>query len=229
MMKQFIFFFFFGISPLLIQAQEINQMDANGNRHGVWKKKYPKSDQLRYEGQFEHGKEVGTFKFYCEDCKSQPMVVKEFTSNNDISEVKYYTKSGKLASEGQMKAKDRIGEWVFYHEKAKTVMTREFYKEGKLDGVKSTYYLNGQLTEELHYENGSKEGPNIFYSPEGVVLKKLQHINDQLHGAAEYFDANGNLTIKGQYLNGKKHGLWRYYKNGEVVLEETFPKPRERN
>jgi len=57
----------------------------------------------------------------------------------------------------------------------------------------------------------------------------LQYINDQLHGPAEYYDANGNLTIKGQYVDGKKHGLWRYYKNGNLVLEETYPKPREKN
>ncbi|NND63859.1 MAG: hypothetical protein HKN48_11785 [Flavobacteriaceae bacterium] len=228
-MKVILFIFFgmsFGLSGF---AQEFNQFDENGKRHGVWKKKFPKSDQLRYEGEFNHGKEVGTFKFYCEDCKTQPMVVKEFSKNDDISEVKYYTKKGKLVSEGKMEGKERIGEWVYYHEKANTVMTREFYSKGALDGKKSTYYLNNQLTEELNYKNGKREGPNNYYSPDGVLLKKLLYVNDNLHGPAEYYDANGNVTIKGQYLNGKKHGLWKYYKNGKVELEETYPKPRLRN
>jgi len=225
--KNQLFFIFFGIIGCLTSAnaQEINQMDADGNRHGVWKKNFENSDQVRYEGQFDHGKEVGTFKFYCDDCKDQPMVVKEFNGNENAADVKYYTKKGKLVSEGRMEGKDRIGEWVYYHEKSNTVMTREVYVNGKLEGVKSTYYPNGKLTEELTYESGSREGPNNYFSPDGVLLKKLQYINDQLHGPAEYFDANGNLTIKGQYVDGKKHGLWKYYKFGKLVLEETYPKP----
>lgn len=224
-------FVFFGIICTFnfTSAQEINLMDENGERHGIWRKMFPESDQLRYEGEFEHGKEVGTFKFYCDDCGSQPMVVKEFEGKEDIADVKYYTKKGKLVSEGFMKGKERIGLWKYYHEKSNTVMTRENYTNGALDGVKSTYYPNGKLTEELTYEKGSREGPNTYFSPEGVVLKRLQYINDQLHGPAEYFDANGNLTIKGQYVEGKKHGLWKYYKNGNLVLEETYPKPLKKN
>lgn len=221
------FFIFFGIICTLcsLSAQEINQLDDAGKRHGVWQKKFPKSDQLRYKGQFEHGKEVGTFKFYCDDCKSQPMVIKEFSAKNNLADVQYFTKSGKLVSEGKMNGKNRIGEWVYYHEKTNRIMTREFYREGAMEGVKTTYYSNGQITEELNFQSGLKQGENNYYSPDGVLLKKLLYINDLLHGPAEYYDAHGNVTIKGQYVNGKKHGLWKYYKNGKVELEEIYPKP----
>ena len=125
---------------MLLAQADINQTDAQGERHGIWKKIYPGTDQLRYEGVFEHGKEVGTFKFYCEKCKKQPSVVKEFNANNSIAEVKYYTVKGKLVSEGKMDGKERIGEWLFYPEKSTNVLTREHYKDGKLDGQKITYY-----------------------------------------------------------------------------------------
>lgn len=225
------FLIFFGIICCFgsISAQEINQTDAAGERHGVWKKYFPSSDQLRYEGQFEHGKEVGTFKFYCDDCGSQPMVVKEFLPKSDNALVQYFTKKGKLVSEGRMKGKDRIGEWLYYHEKSKSILTREVYMDGQLDGIKKTYYPNGNLTEEITYEKGSKEGPNKYYSPDGVLLKKLQYINDLLHGPAEYYDSNGNVTINGQYLKGKKNGLWKYFKNGKLELEEIYPKPLKGN
>lgn len=224
---KFLVFIFFGMifSSSALLAQEINQLDSNGKRHGLWQKNFDASDQLRYEGQFEHGKEIGTFKFYCDDCKTQPMVIKEFSSKNEVAHVRYYTKSGKLVSEGKMDGKNRIGEWVYYHEKSESVMTREFYVAGTLDGRKTTHYPNGQITEELNYKNGSREGANNYYAPDGVLLKKLQYINDQLHGPAEYYDAAGNLSIKGQYVKGKKHGLWKYYKNGKVELEEIYPKP----
>ncbi len=231
MAKSRFFFVFFGIIYAFstASAQDINQMDENGERHGIWQKKFPGTDQLRYEGEFDHGKEIGTFKFYCEDCGTQPMVVKVFNKKDDIADVKYFTKKGKLVSEGAMQGKNRVGLWKYYHEKTNTIMTRENYTNGALDGVRSTYYPNGKLTEELTYENGSREGPNTYFSPDGVVLKRLEYVNDQLHGPAEHFDANGNLTIKGQYKDGKKHGLWKYYKFGKLVLEETYPKPREKN
>ena len=45
-------------------AQKNNQMDADGNRHGIWKKNFDNTQQVRYEGEFNHGKEIGLFKFY---------------------------------------------------------------------------------------------------------------------------------------------------------------------
>ncbi len=225
-MKRSLFAFFillFGITSIC--AQEINQFDANGKRHGVWKKKFPGTDQLRYEGQFEHGKEIGVFNFYCKDCKKQPTCTRTYKGKGGVAKVQYFTASGKLVSEGDMIEKSREGEWVYYHKKGNSVMTREFYKAGQLNGKKTTYYPNGQITEELNFVQGTKEGENLYYSPEGVLLKKLKYRNDKLQGPAEYYDAHGNVTIKGNYREGKKHGLWQYFKNGKVELEETYPKP----
>ena len=223
-----VFFIFFGIlfsSNLLVFSQEINQMDNNGERHGVWEKYFPGTKQLRYQGQFEHGKEVGVFKFYCQECGKQPTATRTYTKNKPEAHVQYFTKKGKLVSEGYMIDKNRIGEWVYYHKKSSAVMTQENYEKGLLNGVQTTYYTNGKKTEEITYVNGSKEGPNYYYSPDGILLKKLQYKNDQLQGKAEYYDAHGNVTISGQYKNDKKEGLWKYYKDGKVILEETYPKP----
>jgi len=222
------FSMFFGILLTIstaIAQEAVNQLDSEGKRHGVWKKYFPGSKQLRYEGQFEHGQEVGIFKFYCEDCKDQPMVVKDFNNEGNVAEVKYYTAKGKLVSQGLMNGKERVGEWLYFQEKSKDVMTREMYVEGKLHGDKITYYLNGKVTEEMHYENGSIEGPNNYYSPDGVLLKELLFENNELHGPATYYDANGAISIKGQYKRGKKDGIWKYYKGGKFDREETFPKP----
>ena len=226
-MKKTALIFFFGImlcSPFAFSQSEINQMDAQGKRHGVWKKTFEGTDQLRYEGTFDHGKEVGEFKFYCEDCKNQPMVIKNFTGKDNIAHVKYFTVKGKLVSEGKMLNKNRIGEWIYYHEKSENVMTREQYVNGKLDGKVITYYPNGKTTQETTYKNAIKEGEDNYYSPEGVLLKKLLYKENELHGPALYYDAYGNVIIEGFYKEGKKHGLWKYYKDGKVILEETYPK-----
>ncbi|MCB0465421.1 MAG: toxin-antitoxin system YwqK family antitoxin [Aequorivita sp.] len=226
-MKKTVLLFFFGIlfcSPFVFSQSEINQMDSQGQRHGVWKKTFEGTDQLRYEGTFEHGKEVGQFKFYCESCKNQPMVIKNFTGKDNIADVKYFTIKGKLVSEGKMKGKDRIGEWVYFQEKSNDVMTREQYTNGKLEGQVITYYPNGKITEETTYKKGIKDGEDNYYSPDGVLLKKLLYKEGQLQGPALYYDAYGNVVIEGFYKDDKKHGLWKYYKNGKVILEETYPK-----
>lgn len=223
-----LFFIFFGIvvglNPAFTQT-ELNALDENDERHGVWKKYFEGTDQLRYEGRFEHGKEVGTFSFYCEDCKSQPMLIKKFSTKDNTAEVQFFTGKGKLVSEGKMDGKNRIGEWLFYHKKFKSIMSREHYIDGKLHGKKITYYPNGAITEEITYVNGIMEGENLYYAPDGTMLKKLKYTNDELHGEAFYYDAYGNVTIKGYYKEGKKHGLWQYFKNGKLELEETYPKP----
>ncbi|MBZ0326024.1 MAG: hypothetical protein K8F54_00330 [Altibacter sp.] len=225
----YIFFLSIVSSTSGLLAQEgVNQLDAKGERHGIWKKYYPGTKQLRYEGRFEHGKEVGTFKFYCESCKDKPTAVKEYTSANNLARVKYFTMKGKLVSEGMMEDQNRIGEWVYYHEKSAAVMTRENYVKGKLEGKKITYYPDGTITEELNFKNGRMEGENNYYSPEGVLIKKLKYRDDQLQGEAFYYDAFGNVVISGFYKDDKKHGLWKYYKDGKVELEETYPKPAER-
>ncbi len=210
-------------------AQEINQMDSNGKRHGVWKKYFEGTKQLRYEGTFEHGKEVGTFKFYCEACKEQPSVIKEFTADNAIADVKFYTAKGKLVSEGRMDGKLRIGEWVYFHKKSSEVMTRELYQNGKLAGKKYVYYGNGVVAEKASYSDGLLNGTSLYFSYDSKLLKELIYKDDLLEGPAVYYDAKGMKLIEGNYVNDRKKGIWKYYKNGQFEKEETFPKPYKKN
>lgn len=74
----------------LSAQNSVNQYDNNGKRHGVWKKNFDKTNEPRYEGQFEHGKEVGVFKYYTlKQKKSVLSATKTFNPNNNIAEVKF--------------------------------------------------------------------------------------------------------------------------------------------
>ncbi|GAA4239505.1 hypothetical protein GCM10022291_34080 [Postechiella marina] len=53
-LNQFIVLFL--VSICSVSAQNINQFDAQGKRHGVWKKNFENTKVLRYEGTFNHGK-----------------------------------------------------------------------------------------------------------------------------------------------------------------------------
>ncbi|MDC3340913.1 hypothetical protein OAV50_00310, partial [Flavobacteriaceae bacterium] len=74
------------------QAQEqVNQFDENGARHGLWKKYYEGGNQLRYTGTFNHGIEVGVFKYYCQSCGDQVVVIRDFDSIPGACAVTFYT------------------------------------------------------------------------------------------------------------------------------------------
>ena len=62
-MKNILFLFVF-LLPVLASAQDVNQLDADGKRHGIWKKNFENTKILRYQGEFFHGKEIGVFTFY---------------------------------------------------------------------------------------------------------------------------------------------------------------------
>ncbi|WP_431135750.1 toxin-antitoxin system YwqK family antitoxin [Psychroserpens mesophilus] len=219
MMSRLFFMFILTMVSFISYAQEVvNQFDNDGKRHGVWKKYYDKTDQLRYEGKFNHGKEIDTFRFYTlNNKKSVLSAVKVFNPKNNKASVKFLSSKGKLISEGSMNGRAYIGKWTFYHNKSNAVLSTETYNDdGKLEGEKIVYYDNGQIAEKSNYKNGQLEGVSKWYSERGVLLKDLLYKNDELHGMAKFYDADGLLLAEGEYQYDRKHNIWNYYEDGKL-------------
>lgn len=205
-------------------SQDINQFDAEGKRHGVWKKNFEGTNVLRYEGAFSHGKEIGLFKFY-KKIKNKAVLTatKEFNESNNITQVKFLASNGKLISEGQMDGKTYIGTWKYYQKNSdKLLILEHFNNSGKLEGERFVYYENGQIAEKQFYKNGFLDGSYIGYSENNVVLKQMFYINGELHGPAKFYNPKGELMSEGQYKKDKKHGVWRFYENDKLVEEKDF-------
>lgn len=196
-----------------ICSQELNQINASGKRTGVWKKFYENGD-IRYEGQFENGKEVGTFKFYNQG-SSYPSIIKEFSKTSDSASVKFYTKS-RLKTQGKMIGKKRVGKWTYFFSDGETIFSEEFYLNGQLNGILKNYYLNGQVTEATEYSEGKKHGVSKVYTEDGVLIEEVHYEYGKLNGEAKYFDLKGVIKEKGLYENGKRKGKWEFYIDGEI-------------
>jgi len=211
---------------LLAWSQEINQFDSNGERHGIWKKNFEKTKQVRYQGEFNHGKEVGEFKFYkLIKKKSVLTATKQFNNADNSAQVKFLSSRGKVISEGKMLGKLYVGKWTYYHNKTKGIMTLENYNaNGLLDGKKLVYYNGGDVAERANYVNGKLHGESKWLSEKGVVLKAFTYDNDELHGLAKYYNGKSELIVEGHYKRGKKSGIWKYYENGELTKETNFSK-----
>jgi len=213
---------FFSLSLTHSFSQEmVNRFDDKGQRHGLWTKNFEGTDQVRYSGVFDHGKEIDTFKFYTlSEGKSVLSAIRVFQPNSDLAQVSFYTSTGGIISKGQMRGKTYIGEWIYYHKNSDVVMIIEnFNNKGVLEGAKQVFYKNGTIAEESTYLNGKLQGKVSWYSEEGNLFKFLTYDQDELEGPGAYYDKNGALASQGNYKDNKKSGRWVYYKNGKPYKE----------
>ena len=222
----FSFFFILTSSLLFAQQENLNQVDANGKRHGKWTKYFEGTEQIRYTGEFNHGQEVGTFKFYKKGNEDHPQATKTYTPNSDLVEVKFFTKKGKLLTEGQFKNKKRTGEWIYYHKGKDIIMMKENYLNDQLNGLKSIFYENGKIAEKQNYVNGVMHGENLVYGANGHLLQHYTYVNGTMHGLTKIYNPNGELYTEGNYKNGLRDGIWKFYENGKLDHTEKFPKEK---
>ncbi|WP_343697401.1 hypothetical protein [Flavobacterium sp.] len=204
------------LNVFFLSAQtEFNKLDANGKKDGVWKGVY-ESKRPRYEGTFSHGKETGIFKFFDDTKKGDVIATRDFTANDGSSYTIFYDQNKNVVSEGKEIGKEREGVWKYYHKASKILMTSETYKKGKLDGVRTVYYPNEKVAEEMTYVNGSREGKYRKLGQNGVIQEESVYKNNEYNGDAVFYDADGAVASKGKFVNGKKAGIWQFYTKGKV-------------
>lgn len=206
-------------SHIIIAQSDYNKVDEKGKKNGVWKGFYVDSKRPRYEGTFDHGKEVGVFSFF-DDTKAKSIIAtREFNIKDNSAYTIFYDQAKNKVSEGVVINKLFEGEWKYYHQAAKTVMSIENYKNGKLEGLRSVYYPSGKIAEEINYKNNVKDGVYKSFSENGMVLEESVYKNNEYNGLAIFKDTQGNVVSKGKFLNGKKAGIWQFFANGKLVKE----------
>lgn len=217
---------FFGFQSVKAQ-KKINQFNKNKKRTGVWKKYYS-NNRIRYVGQFENGKEVGTFRYYDITTSKHPTIIKEFSANSDSAKVRFFTLKGKLRSEGMMVGRNRVGKWMYYFPNGK-IFSEEYYTDGKLDGDLKNYYQNGKVLEHTQYQNGQPHGFSKKYSDAGIMIEEVNYKDGVLHGPGKFYELNGDLREEGMYRDGKRHGKWEFYIGGKKVTKKERQKETKFN
>lgn len=209
---------FFG--AFLANAQDkINQVDDKGNRHGLWRGTHKESNRIRYEGTFNHGKETGIFKYFDDTKAGTVIATRDFTKGDGSCYAIFYNQKGNKVSEGKLVNKLPEGEWKYYHFESTQLMSLEFYKNGKLDGIRKVFYKDGTVAEETNYILGVKEGASKTYSEKGELIDSHIYKNNVYDGPAYYYDGLGNKRYEGNYVNGKRVGIWKFYENNKVIKQ----------
>lgn len=213
-MKYLIFLVFTSLSLL---AQDYNKIDANGKKHGLWKGIYGESKRPRYEGTFEHGKEIGLFKFFDDTKVGTVIATREFNKKDNSCYTIFYNQKNNKVSEGKVINKQFEGEWKFYHEDSPAIMTIEQYKNGKLTGVRKVFYKSGKIAEEKTYQDGIKNGVYKKYAENDVVLEETIYVNGEYDGLAIFRNPDNQIVGQGLFKNGKKVGMWKLLEKGKLV------------
>jgi len=221
-MKSIISIFFLVLISLNSIAQtDINKLDDKGNKHGKWIGVYPDSKRPRYEGVFNHGKEIGIFK-YLDDTKAITVIAtRTFKENTTEAYTVFYDQNGFIVSQGNTVNKLKEGEWTFYHYSSKDIMSTEVYLNDKLNGLKKVFYKSGGLAEEVQYVKDFQNGIYKKYAENDVVLEESNYLNGEYHGKINISDASNISTIQGQYKNGRAVGVWKYFTNNKLEKEEN--------
>jgi antitoxin component YwqK of YwqJK toxin-antitoxin module len=209
----------------LYAQTDFNKLDEKGKKHGVWKGLYEESKRPRYEGTFEHGKEIGIFNFY-DDTKAKSIIAtREFNAKDNSAYTIFYDQNKNKVSEGKVVNKLFEGQWKYYHQASKNIMTTEHYVNGKLEGLRTVFYLSGKIAEEISYKNNLKNGFYKKYTEKGILLEESMFKNNIYSGLAIFSDTNGNVVSKGQFVNGKKSGIWQFFEKGKLLKETNMSFP----
>lgn len=222
-----LFFLLLTLSAAL-HAQTVNQLDADGKKHGLWKGVHEESKRPRYEGTFEHGVETGTFRYFDDTKAGAVIATRVFSNNGRNAYTTLFTRKGNKVSEGLTIDRVNEGEWKYYHEDLPDLMTVEHYVKGQLEGIRKVYFRGGAIAEECGYKNGKKHGIYKKYTEKGVLLEESNYNNGKPEGKATYRDAEGNLVAEGNYVNGAKKGIWKIRGEDNKVTDVRYPlKPRK--
>ena len=125
------------------------------------------------------------------------------------------------------------------------------YRAGKLNGVFTSYYVNGSIEQEKTYRNGEVAGIWARYNKNGTKEVEIGVLNGKRNGRFARWDKRGNLQIEGSYANDQRSGLWTvlgkggqprskisyrngkkegkavfYYANGQIMKQGNFVNDR---
>ena len=226
--NKLVFGFLFLVNISIFAQADYNKLDDKGNKNGLWKGRYEDTKNPKYEGTFEHGKEVGTFTFYDNTKTKTVIATREFNPQDNSAYTIFYDQKKNKVSEGKLVNRLYEGEWKYYHKASKVVMTIENYRNGKLEGLRSVFYPNSKIAEEIHYKNDSKEGLYKRYTESGIIIEESNYKNNEYDGLATFKDPDdGTIVSKGMFLKGKKAGNWQFFSKGKLVKETNMNDPKK--
>lgn len=200
------------ISASAFAQPDVNQVDANGLKQGVWKKAYENNAVYKYVGQFKDDKPYGKFVYYYESGDVQAVI--NFSDDGSVGYSKMYHESGYMMARGKYVNQLKDSTWVYFDDRG-IISYQESYKNGKLDGDYIVYYepVDGQYLIAKHYKyrEGLLHGEFKTYHPNMQIESEGVYDNGNLNGTVTHYYPNGKAMRIERWQYAVKHGYWIFY------------------
>ena len=216
-----LFFSFVGFS-------QVNKVDQKGWKQGPWVKYYPDNKVPIYQGQFKDNKPFGEFRYYFPSGKVKAIIKHQL--KNQLSDALYYFENDQLMATGRYKEMKKDSVWTNYSAQG-FIISKETYLMDKLNGIRVTYYLEGQgedkekvLTIE-NYKDSMMDGAFESYFVQGINKEKGTYKKNKKEGEWLTFHTNGVITSRCNYRNGLTQGwAYGYDTKGKLLGKSMFNK-----
>ena len=171
--------------------------------------------------QYKDGARVGTNLEYHPNGKIKS---KEVVSINgvDITAEAFRIDGTALHEKHYRKLKSH-GTWLFFDTDGKSLTIKETYLNGKLHGLRTTYYPNGKRKTEEDYQYNLIQGTVKNFTEDGKTESVTEFRASRPHGLFTSYYPNGQVKEQGEYVAGKKHKEWKEFdENGKLTRTYVF-------
>lgn len=97
------------------------------------------------------------------------------------------------------------------------------YIDGRLDGLRRDWHLNGQLASQSNYIDGGREGLSQSWHLNGQKEHECEFVEGYCEGVYRGWYENGQLQFEFNYVRGDLEGLARvWHTNGQLSAEANF-------
>ena len=203
---------------IINKKEEINRLDSEGKKHGIWKVHYD-NNKTKIEENFFHGQKEGFKKVYDKKGKIKEIINYKDGIENNIE----ITKGIKIS---QIKIKNGYILGVLKNDK-KQGLFKVFDSTGKQ--INFNYFLNDTLIYEGNFDkSNNKKGSWVFYWPNGEIKEKGVFFKNNKSEEWKYYFENGVLQQQGKFLKNKPNGVWQWwYINGKIRRKEEYINGKE--
>ena len=103
------------------------------------------------------------------------------------------------------------------------IMYEESYKDGKLDGKRTTWYQSGEIKSEVHYLLSKRQGEDTTWYENGQKKAQNHYINGKKEGKSTTWYKNGQKKSEVNYKDNTKDGKkTEWYGNGQKKSEGNY-------
>jgi antitoxin component YwqK of YwqJK toxin-antitoxin module len=159
---------------------------------------YNEDGILIREQSFEHGEEEGVQ--YTFNNKGMKIMEVGYKDGDEFKDGTYalWNDEGIQTYLGHYKMGIKVGVWKIWYDTGVLSSVCNYDQKGNIEGIKETYFKNGQLETQTTYTNNI---PNGTYTA---------------------FYENGKPKLKGQYKNGKQDGEWMEWGPDNHLTKKTY-------